>query len=98
MNQILAMESLTIAKIQEMFEREKMRKIRNQEAHKRWVQKHKEAGTYSTVRQKYNTDYTVKKKNRKAAEEWMVMIIFSRFFNRGWKIERYLRKYFLRYI
>ena len=68
MNLILAMESLTIAKIQEMFEREQMRKIRNQEAYKRWVNKHKEAGTYSTVRQKYNSDYTSRRKSRKAPE------------------------------
>lgn len=69
MNHILAMESLTLAKIQEMWEKEQRRKAQTQEAHKRWVQKHKDAGTYSTVRQKYNTDYTVKKKSRKAVEE-----------------------------
>lgn len=69
MQQVLTMEALTIAKIQQMWEAEQRRKQQSREAHMRWVERQRQAGTYSETRKAYNKRHNAKKRSTKTDED-----------------------------
>ena len=69
MNQILAMESLTIAQIKLIIDREEARKARIRDNYKRWVEKKKESGEFAELKRVYNKTYNKKKKAVVPAED-----------------------------
>jgi len=62
MNHILAMESLTIAQIKLIIDREEIRKAKIRDNYKRWVEKKKQSGEFADLKRAYNLTYNKKKK------------------------------------
>ena len=69
MNQLATMESLTIAQIQQMYEREQKRKQQCKQAYERFVARQKENGVFTERKKAYNDRYRAKQKTQSRDED-----------------------------